>query len=105
MNGDGSDLRKGLPGTYALILRLDKGQKLRVGALGTVVVEPGYFAYVGSAFGPGGIAARCAHHLRTSSRPHWHIDYLRRVAVIQEIITLGPPNVSDYQKLLEQLKS
>ena len=27
------------------------------------------------------------------------------VAVIQEIITLGPPNVSDYQKLLEQLKS
>nr|WP_242479620.1 GIY-YIG nuclease family protein [Lamprobacter modestohalophilus] len=33
--------------------------------------------YVGSALGPGGVAARCRHHHRIASRPHWHLDALR----------------------------
>jgi len=33
---------------------------------------------VGSAFGPGGLAARLRHHLQpTGATPHWHLDYLR----------------------------
>jgi len=35
---------------------------------------------VGSALGPGGLAARVAHHARRSTSPHWHVDYLRRRA-------------------------
>jgi Uri superfamily endonuclease len=27
--------------------------------------------------GPGGLRARIAHHQKLSTRPHWHIDYLR----------------------------
>ena len=65
------------PGTYALILRATDGRRLQVGCLGVLHVHPGYYVYVGSAFGPGGVRARIAHHQRVASRPHWHIDYLR----------------------------
>ena len=41
-------------------------------------MQPGFYAYVGSALGPGGLKARVSHHLRPVKRPHWHIDYLRR---------------------------
>jgi Uri superfamily endonuclease len=51
--------------------------KIRVGRLGGMRLQSGFYVYVGSAFGPGGVRARVNHHQRTSSRPHWHIDYLR----------------------------
>jgi len=73
------------PGTYILILgALIKG-RVRVGALGTLKLEPGFYAYVGSARGPGGLAARLAHHYRRTRSPHWHIDYLRRHTMLHEI--------------------
>jgi hypothetical protein len=37
---------------------------------------------VGSALGPGGLAARIAHHVRPVAKPHWHIDRLRRAAQV-----------------------
>jgi Uri superfamily endonuclease len=37
----------------------------------------GYYVYVGSACGPGGLRSRIGHHLRAAERPRWHIDYLR----------------------------
>lgn len=72
-------------GTYALILRLSAPQAIEVGRLGLVAFRPGFYAYVGSALGPGGLAARIEHHVRAESRPHWHIDYLRRAAPIVSI--------------------
>ena len=74
----------GLPGTYALILRAHSWQTVQIGKCGSLKVEPGCYLYVGSAFGPGGIAARVAHHQREAHRPHWHIDYLRRVLPLTE---------------------
>ena len=65
-----------LPGTYALLLRSNAEQDLQVGSLGNQKLLPGFFVYVGSAFGPGGLKARIGHHRHTFSRPHWHIDYL-----------------------------
>jgi len=49
----------------------------QIGKLGTMNIVPGFYVYVGSAFGPGGLRARIAHHLKTTIKPHWHIDYLR----------------------------
>lgn len=46
---------------------------------------PGYYIYVGSAFGSGGLQARLLHHCHVTSRPHWHIDYLRKVCKIINI--------------------
>ena len=73
------------PGTYVLVLVLDKSCVVQAGRLGELQLEAGWYAYVGSAFGPGGIQARCGHHRQISQRPHWHIDYLRAVARLDAI--------------------
>jgi len=70
----------GLPGTYVLVLVVENGQRVRVGRLGEFRVPPGWLAYVGSARGPGGLAARLARHLRHPKTLVWHIDFLRAVA-------------------------
>ena len=67
-------------GTYVLILRLHRRKRLSIGKLGRFDFPQGYYAYVGTAFGSGGLAARLEHHLAISSNPHWHIDYLRVAA-------------------------
>jgi len=64
-------------GTYALILELPRAAELQIGRLGRFQFPAGRYAYVGSARGPGGLAARISRHLRASKPLHWHIDYLR----------------------------
>jgi len=63
-------------------MHLAAAQAVRIGALGTVVFPAGYYLYVGSALGPGGLAARLARHWQTAKKPHWHIDYLREVCLL-----------------------
>jgi Uri superfamily endonuclease len=53
-------------GTYALLLKLDKQERITVGRLGTFGFPAGYYLYVGSALGPGGLRARLARHRRGS---------------------------------------
>lgn len=67
-------------GTYLLLLECNDKAGLSIGKFGKMNTEPGYYLYVGSAFGPGGIKARIKHHMQIAVRPHWHIDYLRTVA-------------------------
>jgi Uri superfamily endonuclease len=75
-------------GTYLLVLRLPAACYLRVGRLGGYELAAGFYLYVGSAFGAGGLAARLSYHMqRIKRRPHWHIDYLRAVATIYEVWT------------------
>ena len=66
------------PGTYALVLRAAQQKNVQVGRLGKLAMQPGFYVYVGSALGPGGLKARVGRHLRPAIRSHWHIDYLRR---------------------------
>lgn len=66
-------------GTYALILRADSAKQIRIGRWGTLDVVPGFYVYVGSAFGPGGVSARVRRHCRQHKKLRWHIDYLREV--------------------------
>lgn len=70
-------LGNGEPGTYILCLQLKRSQDITIGKLGNFNFRKGYYYYVGSAFGPGGVAARCKHHIAISVKPRWHIDYLR----------------------------
>ena len=74
-----------LPGTYALILLSLRKTKIKIGRIGELQVKPGFYVYVGSAFGPGGLKARIAHHSRKPARPHWHVDYLTSDLVLTEI--------------------
>jgi len=63
-------------GTYILIARVLQMKRLSIGRLGKFDLVPGFYAYVGSAFGFGGLRARIGHHLESTAEPHWHIDYL-----------------------------
>ena len=73
------------PGTYALVFKTQRNKRLVIGKLGTLNLQPGYYVYVGSAFGPGGLKARIGHHRKTFSRPHWHIDYLSEYLTPAEV--------------------
>ncbi len=64
-------------------LYLYRAGHIRVGSLGVVAFEPGHYAYVGSAFGPGGIRARLGRHFRRDKKTRWHIDYLSSVSQVQ----------------------
>ena len=63
------------PGTYLLLARLDAPLALQ-GRFAGGTLPRGWFAYAGSARGPGGLAARLSRHLRAEKRPRWHIDQL-----------------------------
>lgn len=79
-------------GTYVLLLHLPTEKTITVGKLGVVDFPAGWYTYIGSAFGPGGLLARIKHHLQPAEKPHWHIDYLRREARLAEI-WLSPDEV------------
>lgn len=64
-------------GTYALLLRCRRDQRVRVASLGLVDLPRGWLLYIGSAFGPGGLAARLRHHASLDHVRHWHLDYVR----------------------------
>ena len=65
------------PGTYALLLEATSTQEVQIGKLGVLHMKPGIYVYVGSALGPGGLAARIDRHALREKVLHWHIDYLR----------------------------
>ena len=75
--------REPAPGTYLLLARLSHAVTIRVGKLGTFDFGGGWYAYAGSALGPGGLQARLARHARAEKRLHWHVDYLLQHAVLQ----------------------
>jgi len=53
---------------------------------------PGYYIYIGSAFGPGGVRARMLRHLRADKPKHWHIDYLREFCYSHLLHTFTKPD-------------
>ncbi|WP_276254582.1 GIY-YIG nuclease family protein [Halomontanus rarus] len=60
--------------------------EIDVGALGSIAFDSGRYAYVGSAFGPGGFARVDRHREMARGdreKRHWHVDYV-----------LGHPGVS-----------
>jgi len=72
-------------GTYVLLIDVVRSTSVVVGSLGTMPVRPGTYAYVGSAFGPGGVRARVRRHLRGTTSPHWHVDYLRPCGHVRRV--------------------
>lgn len=71
------------PGSYLLVTECETSTEIEVGALGSLTFEHGYYGYVGSAFGPGGLS-RVDRHRRTAAGDHevrhWHVDYLLAAA-------------------------
>ncbi len=84
-------------GTYLLVLEAARSAHIRVGRRRELEVTPGWYVYIGSALGPGGVAARCRHHRQPAQRPHWHIDYLRTVCALREIWFRYDPRRREHQ--------
>ena len=63
------------PGTYVLLLLLRAPLALS-GRFAERTLAPGWYAYVGSARGPGGLKARLSRHLRREKTLRWHVDRL-----------------------------
>lgn len=82
------------PGVYLLLFRLTRLLAIEPGRLGRFVLESGWYGYVGSAWGAGGLAARVGRHLRPASakRARWHIDWLTAQApIVQVAWNIGMP--------------
>lgn len=73
------------PGIYALVIRLAKASTITLGRFGTYEFPKGWYVYLGSAFGAGGLKARTDRHRRSSKKNHWHVDFLLEHATIIEI--------------------
>ncbi|KPK02012.1 MAG: hypothetical protein AMK71_03770 [Nitrospira bacterium SG8_35_4] len=65
-------------GSYIVILRLRRNEKISVGSLGNIPLKKGYYLYVGSA--KKNLSQRIARHQRKRKNLFWHIDYLRQYA-------------------------
>jgi Uri superfamily endonuclease len=71
-------------GSYLLALWLDASQIIQIGKIGALEFPAGWYLYMGSARGPGGLAARLVRHCRRlgpHKRAKWHVDFLRERAV------------------------
>jgi Uri superfamily endonuclease len=91
-----------ITGQYVLLLHLAEDVYLTIGKLGSFDFPAGWYTYVGSAFGAGGLLGRLKHHLQPVERPHWHIDYFRQAAQVQEV-WLSPDVEKHEQEWVELL--
>lgn len=68
-----------IKGTYVLLLHLPEATRFaRVGPFGAVTLPEGFYVYVGSTHGTGGVRGRVRYHLRLDKESlHWHLDYVR----------------------------
>lgn len=71
------------PRSYLLILQVKNSFKIKVGSLGWINFEKGFYTYVGSA--KRGIESRLRRHLKSQKTKRWHIDYLVEKASIISI--------------------
>lgn len=78
-------------GTYLLVLQSTTAASLQIGNWGKLSLRPGFYLYVGSALGPGGVRARVLRHLRTRIPKHWHIDHLLSALSLIEVWTCYSP--------------
>lgn len=78
------------PGAYALRLRLAAPAALPP-AFGAAMLPAGWYVYLGSARGPGGLRARCGRHLRRDKGRRWHIDWLTTAPQAEALAVLPVP--------------
>lgn len=64
------------PGAYALLVRLHAPWTAGLPRLTGQTLAPDRYVYCGSAYGPGGLRARIARHLRRRKAIRWHVDQL-----------------------------
>lgn len=70
---------EGERGTYSLVVEVGTSERTAVGSLGALEFPPGWYAYAGSAQGPGGFGRIDRHRAVAQGERetrHWHVDHL-----------------------------
>jgi len=67
-------------GAYVLALRLDIPARAQLPRRAPADLGPGWYLYLGSARGPGGLGARIGRHFRREKPKRWHVDWLSTMA-------------------------
>ena len=68
-----------------MLFRARQDCLVRIGKLGEFEIRKGYYVYVGSALGAGGLKARVGRHLRREKKLKWHVDHLRKELEIVDV--------------------
>jgi Uri superfamily endonuclease len=68
-------------GAYLLLIELTKVTDVTLSNKRRASLVPGHYLYAGSAYGPGGLKARIARHLRRAKVQRWHVDQLTNTGV------------------------
>jgi len=71
-----------LYGTYMLYLEITEPSSVHIKNK-EIFLENGFYIYIGSAFGVGGLSSRIHRHLRRKKKPHWHIDQITSKDICQ----------------------
>jgi Uri superfamily endonuclease len=90
-------------GAYVLALRLSKVAHIGIPRMDQEQLMPGWYLYVGSANGSGGIRSRVKRHFRSNKKAHWHIDRLTVKAV--EMAALAVPDGHECELVRRLLRS
>lgn len=81
------------PGAYLLVIRLAADLAPDLPRFQGRVLSAGWYLYAGSAYGPGGIQARVARHMRRDKARRWHVDHLTVPA--RAVLAAGLPDETE----------
>ncbi len=84
-------------GTYCLLFSCFNSTSVRIGQLGIYPISLGYYIYIGSAFGSGGLSSRVQRHIKIYKNKHWHLDYLRQYLIPLEVWYSTSTNKQEHQ--------
>ena len=87
-------------GAYVVVVALSRPLSLRLPRI-AAELPPGRYAYCGSAYGPGGLRARLARHLKQDKALRWHIDHLTEAGRVAAIVALPEARECDLRAALQ----
>jgi Uri superfamily endonuclease len=92
-------------GIYCLVFKTP-GCTIRIGALGALLFQAGWYIYIGSAQGSGGLQ-RLRRHISLSylrdKQPTWHVDYLLTSPEFSLVYAVCAVSVDRYECLLSRV--
>jgi Uri superfamily endonuclease len=71
-----------VPGAYVLAIDIGKSVTVTIPGRPRKRLPPGRYLYCGSAWGPGGLRARLARHMRRGKTIRWHVDRLTEAGAV-----------------------
>ncbi len=83
-----------MKGTYCLIINQKEKSTIKVGALGKIDIDDGFYVYIGSAMNS--LTGRIKRHLSDDKKLHWHIDYLlkdKNSKIVDVIFTISSKDI------------